>query len=219
MRYLSWCQKSPTLLFYKVGRGGGTIKRKSLFALLCAIGMVLCILPATLAVNTSNTSQEPSKVTSSEVKEIKEVKKLNAASYYYKKVVKYKKVAYYKHHKKHYKYKKVVTYKRVYKTAKAASTYKTVKKVYKSVAAYNVKKTSITATATAKCSCGATGNYNYHTASFKNYCPHCHKSGVLVWNPKGTAEGEWTCSSCDADYCAADGKEKVYRSPKYLKKA
>jgi hypothetical protein len=81
---------------------------------------------------------------------------------------------------------------------------------------YGVTITSTKVTATAKCSCGAMGDYNYHTSSFKNYCPCCGKWGVLIWNPKGVAEGEWTCSSCDADYCAACGKEKVYSNPRYL---
>jgi hypothetical protein len=59
------------------------------------------------------------------------VAEASAASYYYKKVVTYKKVAYYKHHKKYYKYKKVVTYKKVYyKTAKAASVSKTTTTTY-----------------------------------------------------------------------------------------
>lgn len=26
---------------------------------------------------------------------------------------------------------------------------------------------------TRKCSCGKAGNYNYHNASFINYCPYC----------------------------------------------
>jgi hypothetical protein len=81
---------------------------------------------------------------------------------------------------------------------------------------YDVKVTSQTVQATAKCSCGAMGDYNYHTGIFKNYCPCCKKYGVLTFNPKGVAEGEWTCSHCDADYCAADGKEKIYSNPKYL---
>ena len=45
--------------------------------------------------------------------------------------------------------------------------------------------------------------------SFKNYCPLCKKNGKLTWNPKGTAEGEWTCSACDADYCGKCGSDKA----------
>ncbi|AEG17647.1 peptidoglycan-binding domain-containing protein [Methanobacterium paludis] len=79
-----------------------------------------------------------------------------------------------------------------------------------------IAATAKTVTATAKCSCGALGNYLDHTVTFLNYCPECHKYGTLVWNPKGTAEGEWTCSACDADYCAADGNEKLAGHPTKL---
>jgi methionine-rich copper-binding protein CopC len=85
--------------------------------------------------------------------------------------------------------------------------------------AYNITLTNKTVSATSKCSCGTLGDYTYHTSTYKNYCPSCHKYGSLVWNPKGVEEGEWTCSSCDCDYCAACGKEKVYVDPKYLVKA
>jgi len=85
--------------------------------------------------------------------------------------------------------------------------------------AYNISVTPETVSATAKCSCGSMGDYNYHTGTFKNYCPNCHKYGTLIWNPKGVEEGEWTCSSCDCDYCAACGKEKINYDPKYLIKA
>ena len=81
--------------------------------------------------------------------------------------------------------------------------------------AYNVQVTKDYVKATAKCSDGTSGYY-YHTDTFKNYCPHCHRYGTLTFNPKGTVEGEWTCSACDADYCAADGKEKISGSGYYL---
>lgn len=45
--------------------------------------------------------------------------------------------------------------------------------------------------------------------SFKNYCPVGGHTGTLIWNPKGSAEGEWTCSKCGADYCAKCGSEKL----------
>jgi hypothetical protein len=51
--------------------------------------------------------------------------------------------------------------------------------------------------------------YHYITGSFENYCPKCHSYDTLTFNPKGTPEGEWTCTQCGADYCAADGKEKM----------
>jgi len=47
------------------------------------------------------------------------------------------------------------------------------------------------------------------TGCFENYCPKCHSYGTLSFNPKGTPEGEWTCTKCGSDYCAADGKEKI----------
>ena len=41
-----------------------------------------------------------------------------------------------------------------------------------------------------------------------NYCPLCHHYGTLVKNPKGTYEGEITCSCCDADYDGTSGADK-----------
>jgi uncharacterized protein YbcV (DUF1398 family) len=139
---------------------------------------------------------------------------VKAASKYvtYKKI--YKKVRYKYKGKYHYKW--VVTYKKVYKsTAKAAA--KTAVKT--SIVATGVKLTSSIVSASAKCSCGALGDYNFHTGTFQNYCPECHKSGVLKFNPKGTAEGEWTCGSCGADYCAACGKEKISSKSTHLTRA
>lgn len=84
-----------------------------------------------------------------------------------------------------------------------------------SVGAYNVTVTHDYVKATAICSCGENNysidddNYIYHTATFKNYCPHCKSYGTLKFNPKGVPEGEWTCTNCGSDYCAADGKEKI----------
>jgi hypothetical protein len=86
-----------------------------------------------------------------------------------------------------------------------------------SVGAYNVQVTSKYVKATALCSCGLNGYY-YMTGSFENYCPICHSYGTLAFNPKGTPEGEWTCTRCGCDYCAADGKEKMPGSNVFLKK-
>jgi hypothetical protein len=97
------------------------------------------------------------------------------------------------------------------KTVKAM----TVKKIIKG---YGIKVTSKIVTATARCSCGALGNYNFHKGTFLNYCPVCHKYGVLKWNPKSTPEGEWTCK-CGADYCAACGKIKIKHKKTHLTKA
>jgi hypothetical protein len=77
-----------------------------------------------------------------------------------------------------------------------------------SVNAKNVQETPEYVNATALCSCGLNG-YHYMTGCFENYCPKCHSYGTLSFNPKGTPEGEWTCTKCGSDYCAADGKEKM----------
>jgi hypothetical protein len=84
-----------------------------------------------------------------------------------------------------------------------------------SVGAKNVVTTQDYVKATAICSCGennyssGNSNYIYHTATFVNYCPRCKNYGTLKYNPKGVPEGEWTCSKCNSDYCAADGREKI----------
>lgn len=85
-----------------------------------------------------------------------------------------------------------------------------------SESAKDVQLTGQFVKATALCSCGSNG-YNYITGVFENYCPKCHSYGTLTFNPKGTPEGEWTCSKCDTDYCAADGKEKISGSNCSLK--
>ncbi len=85
-----------------------------------------------------------------------------------------------------------------------------------SVGAYNVQVTHDYVKATALCSCGLNG-YHYMTGCFENYCPQCHSYGTLKFNPKGTPEGEWTCTQCGSDYCAADGKEKMLGSDIFLK--
>ena len=85
-----------------------------------------------------------------------------------------------------------------------------------SVGAYNVQVTNEYVNATALCSCGLNGYY-YMTGCFENYCPICHSYGSLAFNPKGTPEGEWTCTKCGCDYCAADGKEKMPGSNVFLK--
>lgn len=103
-------------------------------------------------------------------------------------------------------------------TSGPVNSAKSASRSVKGSSAYNITITSLKVSATAKCSCGACGDYVYHTGSYKNYCPHCKKNDVLVWNPKGVAEGEWTCSYCGADYCAACGKEKSYTNPLYLVK-
>ena len=50
------------------------------------------------------------------------------------------------------------------------------------------------------------GESGYHY--WENYCPLCHHYGCLEVNPKGTYEGEITCSACDADYDGCTGYDK-----------
>lgn len=50
---------------------------------------------------------------------------------------------------------------------------------------------------------GEAGNHYW-----ENYCPLCHHYGCLEVNPKGTYEGEITCSYCDADYDGCSGYDK-----------
>jgi hypothetical protein len=77
-----------------------------------------------------------------------------------------------------------------------------------------VSSTTVSASGWNSCS---TGWYKT-SATFINYCPFCHTYCALVWNPKGTYEGEWTCSKCDADFCIC-GRCKSSGSSIYLTKA
>lgn len=73
---------------------------------------------------------------------------------------------------------------------------------HEGVGAYNVKETSKYVSATALCSCGE-GIYHYRTATFVNYCPNCHRYGVLRFEEGSSTwtspEGMWYCSVCDMD--------------------
>lgn len=65
------------------------------------------------------------------------------------------------------------------------------------------------------------GGYKYKLTkkTWKNECPFCKAKGKtsrLKWNPKKVAEGELTCSSCDADFCAVSGKDKASKVRKVL---
>jgi len=73
-------------------------------------------------------------------------------------------------------------------------------------------------TITAKPSASKSLPYIWSTHTWVNYCPNCHHYNTLTVNPKGTYEGELTCSRCDSDYCGVTGKEKGYRGT-YLTKA
>lgn len=48
-------------------------------------------------------------------------------------------------------------------------------------------------------------SYRWHYRTWINYCPQCHRFGVLTKNPKGVHEKELTCSHCDCDYCGVTG--------------
>lgn len=63
--------------------------------------------------------------------------------------------------------------------------------------------------------------YKWYYVTFVDYCPHCHKYGVLFDAHKWQAryEHEWTCKNCGADYCAVVGKEKYSWSNYYLTRA
>lgn len=64
--------------------------------------------------------------------------------------------------------------------------------------ATNVHVTPTTVTATGYNS--ASGGWYRCTGTFLNYNPVTGNYGVLVWNPKGTAEGEWTATDDDMDF-------------------
>ena len=85
--------------------------------------------------------------------------------------------------------------------------------VYKFISAVNVKITPTTVTATGYNS--ASGGYFWTTGTFENYDPFSHQWGVLEWNPKGTAEGEWTSKASDADF-SIDGQCKSGHSNVHL---
>lgn len=70
----------------------------------------------------------------------------------------------------------------------------------------------------AKPSCGCHYSYKWHTKTFFNYCPNCHRFNCLKKNPKGVHEREFTCKYCDSDFCGTCGKEKFNWSHKYLYK-
>ena len=61
--------------------------------------------------------------------------------------------------------------------------------------------------------------YKWYKKTFVDYCPHCHHYNVLLKNPKGVPEREYTCKRCGADYCAVTGKEKYSWSRYYLRRA
>ena len=79
--------------------------------------------------------------------------------------------------------------------------------------AVTITNNEVSASGMNSCSKG----WYYVSGDFMNYCPFCKHKGTLVWNPKGTKEGEWTCKYCDADFCIC-GKCKATGSSVYLKR-
>lgn len=57
-------------------------------------------------------------------------------------------------------------------------------------------------------------DYKLTKKTWKNICPFC--KGKLKFNPKSTAEGELTCSKCDADFCCVSGQDKAVKVRKKL---
>ena len=62
-------------------------------------------------------------------------------------------------------------------------------------------------------------SYTWHKFTWIDYCPNCRHYNVLLKNPKGVPEREYTCRRCDSDFCAVTGKEKYDWSHKYLRRA
>ena len=77
-----------------------------------------------------------------------------------------------------------------------------------------------TITITARPSVKSGYAYRWYTTTWINYCPHCHRYGVLYNAHKYQArhEQELTCHRCGADYCAVTGKEKYSWSHYYLRR-
>ena len=70
----------------------------------------------------------------------------------------------------------------------------------------------------AKPSVRSSYSYRWYKKTFIDYCPHCKRYNVLLKNPKGVPEREYTCRHCGADYCAVTGKEKYSWSHYYLRR-
>ena len=85
----------------------------------------------------------------------------------------------------------------------------------------SVKPKYPTITITARPSVKSGYAYRWYTTTWINYCPHCHRYGVLYNAHKYQArhEQELTCAKCGADYCGVVGKEKYSWSHYYLRRA
>lgn len=87
------------------------------------------------------------------------------------------------------------------------------------------KVPTVTITCKPSCGCGRHSSYTWRTRTFVDYCPHCHRYGVLrnVHKYQAKYEQELTCDpklgGCGADYCGNCGHEKYSYSKYYLRKA
>lgn len=89
--------------------------------------------------------------------------------------------------------------------------------VYKGIFLLLIVLSSINCVAGVSYEYGAVGGYfipggyyggysGYHY--WVDYCPMCGYYDCLLYNPKGTYEGEITCAVCDADYDGCTGADK-----------
>lgn len=85
----------------------------------------------------------------------------------------------------------------------------------------HIKKKYPTITITARPSVKSGYAYRWYTTTWIDYCPHCHRYGVLrnVHKWQARYEQELTCTRCGADYCGVVGKEKYSWSKVYLRRA
>ena len=83
------------------------------------------------------------------------------------------------------------------------------------------KVPTVTITCKPSCGCGRHSSYTWRTRTFIDYCPHCHRYGVLrnVHKYPARYEQELTCTHCGGDYCGNCGHEKYSWSKYYLRKA
>lgn len=94
-------------------------------------------------------------------------------------------------------------------------------KIYTTGQKISEKSKIPTVTITSKPSCGCRYSYTWHTRTYVNYCPNCHRYNALVNKHKWPArfEQELTCKYCDCDWCGCCGKMKYSWSRTYLRRA
>jgi hypothetical protein len=211
--------------------------------MLLALGMVLIVLPSYGGIGDQCTPHDSTKVStiskSPDLEATYSNKKVNAyqtkvraqtlstytvkktKTVYIKKKVYYKKVYRYRYYyrgKYYYRYKTVYRYKIVY----VAQTVKPVTVTSKPSTTSNPSTqgtsqiTAGTVSADGRCSCSLHTDYNIHHCTWLNYCPYCKKYGTLAYTTKGSPEGMFYCTYCDADYCVVHGKEHINTNPKYI---